>query len=147
MGHQRRTGGAGEVYVDSVGNLYITDYNGCRIRKVSAGTGIMTTVAGTGTVGYSGDGGAATSAAIHSPGGVALDSAGNLYITDQKNNRFARYRHPRASSRPWQVTEHKAFRAMAARRRVPSSIIPARLPSTVRTTSISQISLTIASGR
>ena len=78
----------GEVYVDSVGNLYITDYNGCRIRKVSAGTGIMTTVAGTGTVGYSGDGGAATSAALHSPGGVALDSAGNLYITDQKNNRI-----------------------------------------------------------
>ena len=79
---------AGEVIVDSEGDLYITDYNGCRIRKVLARTGIITTIAGTGTVGYSGDGGAATSAALHSPGGVALDSAGNLYITDQRNNRI-----------------------------------------------------------
>ncbi len=78
----------GEVIVDSAGNLYITDYNGCRIRKVAAGTGIITTVAGTGTVGYSGDGGPATSAAFHYPGGVGIDSAGNLYIADQYNDRI-----------------------------------------------------------
>ena len=78
----------GEVKADSAGNLYITDYNGCRIRKVAAGTGIITTVAGNGTVGYSGDGGPATSAALHYPGGVAIDSAGNLYITDQRNDRI-----------------------------------------------------------
>ncbi|HXP08168.1 MAG TPA: Ig-like domain repeat protein [Acidobacteriaceae bacterium] len=78
---------AGEVIVDSAGNLYITDYLGCRIRKVAAGTGIITTVAGNGTVGYSGDGGAATSAEFHYPGGAGIDSAGNLYITDQYNNR------------------------------------------------------------
>ena len=78
----------GEVKADSAGNLYITDYNGCRIRKVAAGTGIITTVAGNGTAGYSGDGGPATSAALQYPGGVAIDSAGNLYITDQRNNRI-----------------------------------------------------------
>ena len=78
----------GEVIVDGAGNLYITDYNGCRIRKVAAGTGIITTVAGNGTVGYSGDGGPATSAEFHYPGGVGIDSAGNLYIADQYNNRI-----------------------------------------------------------
>ena len=78
----------GEVIVDSAGNLYITDYNGCRIRKVTAGTGVITTVAGNGTVGYSGDGGPATSAAFHYPGGVGIDSAGNLYIADQYNDRI-----------------------------------------------------------
>ena len=78
----------GEVYVDSVGNLYITDYNGCRIRKVAAGTGIITTVAGNGTVGYAGDGGPATSAELQYPGGVGIDSAGNLYIADQRNDRI-----------------------------------------------------------
>jgi hypothetical protein len=78
----------GEVKADSEGNLYITDYNGCRIRKVAAGTGIITTVAGNGTPGYAGDGGAATSAELQYPGGVAIDSAGNLYITDQRNDRI-----------------------------------------------------------
>src|SRR6202011_2399609 len=73
---------------DSVGTLYITDYNGCRIRKVNAATGVITTVAGNGTVGYSGDGGPATNAEFQYPGGVGIDSAGNLYIADQRNNRI-----------------------------------------------------------
>jgi hypothetical protein len=77
----------GEVIADSVGNLYITDYNGGRIRKVAAGSGIITTVAGNGTLGYSGDGGPATSAELHYPGGVGIDSAGNLYIADQYSDR------------------------------------------------------------
>jgi trimeric autotransporter adhesin len=77
----------GDVYLDSAGNLYITDYNGCRIRKVAAGTGIITTVAGNGTPAYAGDGGPATSAELYYPSGVAIDGAGNLYIGDQYSDR------------------------------------------------------------
>ena len=56
-----------------VGNVYIADTNNNRIRKVTVSTGIISTIAGTGTYGYSGDGGQATSAAIKYPYGVALD--------------------------------------------------------------------------
>ncbi len=75
-----------DVKVDSSGNLYIADTGNNRIRKVTASTGIITTIAGNGTAGYSGDGGAATSAQLNSPYGVALDSAGNLYIADKSNH-------------------------------------------------------------
>lgn len=71
--------------VDPSGNLYIADTNNWRIRKVSI-SGIITTVAGKGTEGFSGDGGAATSAALY-PWGVALDPSGNLYIADGRNYR------------------------------------------------------------
>jgi N-acetylneuraminic acid mutarotase len=74
------------VAVDASGNLYIVDVNNDRIRKVTASTGIITTVAGNGTWGYSGDGGAATSAELFSPFGVAVDASGNLYIADSGNN-------------------------------------------------------------
>jgi len=74
------------VAVDSVGNLYIADQYNFRIRKVSPG-GVITTVAGTGALGYSGDGGPATSAQLYLPAGVAVDSGGNLYIADQHNSR------------------------------------------------------------
>ena len=57
--------------------MYIADYDNSCIRKVTVSTGIITTVAGTGTASYSGDNGAATSAALNYPCGVALDSAGN----------------------------------------------------------------------
>jgi uncharacterized protein (TIGR03437 family) len=76
------------VAVDGAGNLYIADSANNRIRKVAAATGIVTTVAGNGAFGYSGDGGSATSAQLRSPQGVAMDSAGNLYITDSGNNRI-----------------------------------------------------------
>ncbi len=76
-----------ELAVDSAGNLYIADYNNHRIRKIDA-SGDISTVAGTGTAGFSGDGGAATSAEIANPFGVALDGAGNLYIADTFNNRI-----------------------------------------------------------
>ncbi len=60
----------------NLGNVYIGDENNHRIRKVTVSTGIITTFAGTGTGSYSGDGGAATSAGLYFPLGVALDSAG-----------------------------------------------------------------------
>jgi len=76
------------VAVDGNGNLYIADYNNSRIRKVAASTGIITTVAGNGAVGFSGDGGAATSATLSNAVGIAVDGSGNLYIADTGNNRI-----------------------------------------------------------
>jgi sugar lactone lactonase YvrE len=76
-----------DVAVDSGGNVFIADtYNNC-IRKVDTG-GIITTVAGTGISGFSGDGGAATLAQLSCPYGVAVDAAGNLFISDLLNNRI-----------------------------------------------------------
>jgi sugar lactone lactonase YvrE len=66
--------------------LYIADTFNNVIREVNLTTNIITTVVGTGTAGYSGDGGPATSARLFDPSGVALDSAGNLYIADSDNN-------------------------------------------------------------
>jgi trimeric autotransporter adhesin len=74
------------VEVDNAGNLYIVDTNNNRIRKVAAGTGIITTVAGNGTAGYSGDNGPATSAELNNPEALTVDSAGNLYVADSSNN-------------------------------------------------------------
>ena len=74
------------VAVDTGGNLYIADYDDNRIRKVS--NGVITTVAGNGTAGFSGDNSSATSASLQSPSGVAVDISGNLYIADSGNNRI-----------------------------------------------------------
>ena len=69
------------VVVDGTGNLFIDDSQNYRIRRVSP-SGIITTVAGNGTQGYSGDGGPATLAQLYEPAGIAVDTAGNLYIAD-----------------------------------------------------------------
>ncbi len=75
------------VAFDASGNMYVADYANCAIRKVSAGTRVITTVAGIlGQCGYSGDGGPATSALLSSPWGIAFDSTGNLYLSDAGNN-------------------------------------------------------------
>ncbi len=91
-----------------IGNVYIADGNNNRLRKITVSTGIITTIAGTGAGSYSGDNGAATSATIKFPCGVALDSSGinyivssfprllflflcsvgNVYISDNNNHRI-----------------------------------------------------------
>jgi hypothetical protein len=73
------------VTLDAQGNLYIADSGNYRVRRVDATTQIITTVAGDGTQGYSGDGKAAIDAELFIPQGLALDAAGNLYIADRDN--------------------------------------------------------------
>ena len=75
--------------VDSGNRLYITDTQNHRIREVSP-SGVITTIAGNGTQGFSGDGGPATSAELDSPFGLAVDTNQNLYIADAHNNRIRR---------------------------------------------------------
>jgi sugar lactone lactonase YvrE len=72
------------VAVDASGNLYIADYYGW-IREVNGSTGAISTIAGNGTNGYSGDGGQATAAQFYNPLGVAVDSSGNVYVADSGN--------------------------------------------------------------
>ena len=75
------------VVRDGTGNLYIADYNNHRIRKVDS-SGTITTIAGTGKPGFGGDGGPATEAGLYRPTGIAIDAAGNLYISDFHNHRI-----------------------------------------------------------
>ncbi|MGA2191620.1 MAG: choice-of-anchor D domain-containing protein, partial [Steroidobacteraceae bacterium] len=74
------------VAVDGGGNLYIADSNNQVIRRVDATSQIITTVAGNGTDGYSGDGGPAAAAQLNYPYGVVVDGGGNLYIADSQNS-------------------------------------------------------------
>ncbi len=74
------------VATDGAGNFFIADSNNNVIREVNFSTGVISTVAGNGTWGYSGNGGAATSAQLNDPTGVALDAAGDLFIADSGNN-------------------------------------------------------------
>ncbi len=76
------------VAVDSAGNVYLADYYNQRIRKITVATGIITTIAGNGSAGFSGDGLQATTAQLYYPTGVAVDAAGNVYIADQYNQRI-----------------------------------------------------------
>jgi len=76
-----------QMALDASGNLYIADISNNRIRKVTSG-GTISTFAGTGTASFSGDGGAATSATLNGPRGVAVDAAGVVYIADSANNRI-----------------------------------------------------------
>ena len=75
------------IAVDASSNLYICDRFNNRLRKVNS-SGIITTIAGTGTAGYNGDNGPATDAEIKDPYGIALDASGNVYFSDNGNNRI-----------------------------------------------------------
>jgi hypothetical protein len=76
------------VKLDASGNIYFSDSRNERIRKITVSTGYISTVAGNGTAGYSGDGSAATSAELNGPYGMVLDASGNIYIADSGNNRI-----------------------------------------------------------
>ncbi|MGI8686259.1 MAG: hypothetical protein ACR2MO_14425 [Acidimicrobiales bacterium] len=85
------------VTLDGAGNIYVADEENHRVRKITAATGVITTVAGVGGAdgpdregGFRGDGGPATAARLSSPTDVALDAAGNLYICDAANSRIRR---------------------------------------------------------
>ena len=80
----------GEVAVDGGGNVLIADGGNHRIRRLAAGTGVITTLAGTGAEGFSGDGGPGTSASVWYPTGVAVDGGGNALIADYNNHRIRR---------------------------------------------------------
>ena len=71
----------GHIAFDPTGNLYVADTGNFRVRKISP-AGVITTIAGNGNAGYSGDGGLATEAMLGGPSGVAADGAGNVYIAD-----------------------------------------------------------------
>ena len=75
------------VIVDSLDNLYICDHENNRIRKVDAITGLISTVAGNGITGFSGDSSLAINAEFHKPGNICFDKHGNLYIADANNLR------------------------------------------------------------
>jgi hypothetical protein len=76
------------VAVDILGNVYIGDCFNNRVRKVTVSTGIITTIAGTGTASYSGDNGPATSAVLNHPYGLTLDAAGTILVYSLYSFRF-----------------------------------------------------------
>jgi sugar lactone lactonase YvrE len=80
----------GGIAVDASGNLYVADTGNNRIRRIDAVSGLISTVAGSGTAGYSGDGGLATMANLSAPGGLALDAFDNIYVADTGNNAIRR---------------------------------------------------------
>ena len=76
------------VFADSSGNIFIADTSNQRIREVIAATGVIQTVAGNGTNGFSGDGGPATAAQLSNPGSIFVDGSGNIFIADSSNDRI-----------------------------------------------------------
>ncbi len=79
-----------EVRFDKAGNLYFVDMKNANVRRVDRKTGIISTVAGTGEPGFSGDGGPAVKAQLNQPHSIALDPQGDIYIADIHNNRIRR---------------------------------------------------------
>ncbi len=79
-----------DIGFDPAGNLYFSDTFNHRIRRVDAASGIVTTVAGRGEAGYSGDGGPAVEARFNEPYGIAVDRSGNIYVADRHNHSVRR---------------------------------------------------------
>lgn len=74
--------------IDVAENVYVADFSNNVVRKINAADSVISTVAGNGAPGFSGDGGAAVSATLRYPAGLSVDGAGNIYIADQANNRI-----------------------------------------------------------
>ena len=87
---QARLYSPGGMAFDNSGHLYLSDRANHRVRRVDAVTGMIYTIAGTGTRGFTGDGGPATQAYFNTPYDLVFDAGGNLYITDQGNHRVRR---------------------------------------------------------
>lgn len=85
-----RFNGAYDLAIGPDGDLFVADAYNHRIRRIRAASGIIETVAGNGTQGATGDGGAATAAQLSGPAGIAFDAAGNLFIADTDNHRVRR---------------------------------------------------------
>src|SRR5258707_3228496 len=79
-----------DIAFDSAGNLFFSDTFNHRIRRVDAQNGVITTVAGNGEAGYSGDGGPALRASLNEPYGIAIDRAGNIFVADLLSRRIPR---------------------------------------------------------
>ena len=125
------------VAVDGAGNIYIADNGNERIRKVDA-SGNISTVAGTGTPGYNGDGCRATTAQLSSPNGLAVDGSGNLYIADGNNNRIRKIGPAPAGSAPGPC---------GAADSVPGPVAPPREPEpTVKPVGVSELTFAPAAG-
>jgi trimeric autotransporter adhesin len=82
-----RLSGPTGIKIDATGNAFFAEFSGSRVRKVSS-TGVITTIAGNGLIDYAGDGGLAVNAALFLPNDVAIDSNGNVFIADGRNNRI-----------------------------------------------------------
>ena len=104
-----------DVTVDASGNLFIADSAHYGIRRVDAATGTITTVAGSDSSWFSGDGGPAADAQLRGPFGVALDASGNLFIADIANSRVRWVDAPPGSSPPSRAMAPLASPATAAR--------------------------------
>ena len=83
-------GTPGSIVFDADGNLIVSESGAHRVRRIEKKSGLLVTVAGTGTAGFSGDGGPAKAAKLNEPGDLALDKAGNLYVADLGNRRIRR---------------------------------------------------------
>ncbi len=133
---QAQLGSPSGVAVDGAGNIYIADTQNLRIRKVNT-SGIITTIAGNGTAGFSGDLGPATSASLSYPQGVYADNSGNVYIADTGNNRI------RMVSPSFEVGALSLSGAMGAPGRTASVGVQLSLTSSAPTAQVSNILLTL----
>ena len=89
------------LLVDSTGNVWVAETGGNRVRRIDRQTGVITTVAGTGTAGFSGDGGPAVAAQLAAPTGLGDDPAGNVYVADRDNYRIRRIAQGSGSITTW----------------------------------------------